>query len=92
MMCDGCHNDNLATTGAIINGKYGQYCLNCRSNNNRQASAGSAQHSRDRDREINKRDLLQPWDGKGNPSKDFIREYPEEAHDMFSQEQLEQFG
>ena len=91
MKCDGC--SKLAdTTGAIIEGKYGQYCRACRSNIQRPSLAMNAQHYRDKDRADNERDLLQPWDGRGKPNKDFIQNFPEEAHDIFSPEELAEFG
>ena len=89
--CDGCGNDR-PTTGAIIKGKYGQFCRECRSNAHRPQSTGFAQWSRDRDREDNAKDLIQPWDRNGKPNRDFIREYPEQAQDMFTKEELENHG
>lgn len=88
--CEFClkHKD---TTGAILNGKYGQACRNCRDLVNRVPSASGAQWHRDRDREDNLRDLIQPW-SNGKPNTEFIRNYPEQAKDYFTQEQLETYG
>lgn len=91
-MCDFCHDPTQPTTGAILNGVFGQACRSCRSNHVRVASGAGAQYNRDRDREDNLRDLIQPYDYKGNPNKEFIRNYPEQAKDYFTQEQLENYG
>lgn len=90
-MCDGCNQDK-PTVSAVINGRFGSYCPACLQALQRTAHPGSAQYARDRDRDAHEVDLLQPWDSKGNPSKDFIREYPDEARDTFTQEELEKFG
>lgn len=92
MICDSCTLDKQHLHGAIINGKYGQYCSECLQKVSRQASAGSAQYSRDRDRDDHQVDMLQPWDGRGKPSTEFIRHYPDEAKDIFTQEELEAHG
>lgn len=92
MKCDGCTNDNRALRGAVVNGKFGQYCATCISGAGRMANTGSAQFSRDKDRSDHEVDMLQPWDPRGNPSTEFIRHYPDEAKEMFSQEELEQYG
>lgn len=89
--CDGC-TQKRETTGAIIKGKYGQYCRDCRTLANRTQSSGFAQWSRERDREDNSRDLIQPWDRNGVPNRDFIREYPDEAKQMFTEEELKNHG
>lgn len=91
MKCDGCHK-NKPTTGAIINGVFGQYCRTCRSNSQRLASAGSASYSRQADRDAHEADLVQPWDVRGNPNRDFIRLHPEQSKDMFTKEELENYG
>lgn len=92
MTCDTCNKDFLHLNAAVIGSVFGQYCPNCLEIVKRQSHVGSAQYSRDRDREAHEVDLLQPWDAKGNPNTEFIRHYPEEAKDNFSQEELEQFG
>lgn len=90
-MCDGC-GSKAPTTGAIINGKFGQYCRQCRSSQSRGAHAGHARYLRARDREDNSRDLLQPWLADGTPNREFIREYPEEAKLNFTEEELKKYG
>jgi len=89
--CDGCTQER-ETTGAIIKGKYGQYCRDCRTLAQRSSSTGFAQWSRDRDREDNAKDLIQPWDRNGVPNREFIRNYPEESKEMFTKEELENHG
>lgn len=78
--------------GAIIEGKYGQYCVGCIQSMKRHDAPGSAQYHRDKDREDHLADMIQPWDAKGNPSKEFIQHYPDEAKEMFTQGELEAHG
>lgn len=92
MICDGCKLDKPQLRGAIVKGKFGQYCSACLDGAKRMPSTGSAQYSRDRDRSDHEVDLLQPWDVRGSPNTEFIRRYPDEAKDMFTQEELEQYG
>jgi hypothetical protein len=90
-LCIGC-GSTKHTKKAMLDGKYGDYCSNCINAVKRLHHPGSAQYKRDRDRDAHELDLLQPWDAKGNPSKEFITHYPDEANDIFSQEELEQYG
>lgn len=90
-MCEGCF-DAKPTTAAVIAGKYGQFCRDCKTRMSRQAQAGSAAYERDRDRQAHEKDLIQPWDGHGHPNREFIRNYPDSAVDYFSKEELEQYG
>lgn len=91
MICDRCGNDAKDMRGAIIQGLYGQYCIVCTGEQERSASAQSASYDRDRDRETHAKDLLQPW-VNGEPSREFIRNYPESAQDMYTKEELENYG
>lgn len=92
MTCDSCEKPKGKLISAILSQKFGHYCNACLEPAKRQAHPGSAQYSRDRDREAHEFDLLQPWDAKGNPNTEFIRNYPEESKDMFDQKELEQYG
>lgn len=92
MTCDDCKREYQNLYGAIVEGKYGQYCKNCITAGKRMHHPGSAQYSRDRDREDNAKDLLQPWDARGKPNTEFIRNYKEEAEEIFTQEELEANG
>jgi hypothetical protein len=92
MICDACKGDFNNLHGAIINGKYGQYCWQDIQKASRQASPGHAAFSREADRRAHQADMLQPWDSNGVPSTEFIRQYPANAKDMFSQEELERYG
>lgn len=79
------------TTGAILDGRFGQACRSCRTAAGRGAGGQSAQWHRDRDREDNQRDLIQPW-VNGKPNTEFIREYPEYAAENFTEDELKEFG
>lgn len=91
MTCDGCGTET-ATTVAVLVGKFGNYGPLCLRQTNRQTATGHAQWSRDRDREDNARDLIQPRDINGIPNKAFIDNYPDESKEMFSSEELKQYG
>lgn len=79
-----------ANKAGVINGVfYSNLCTACIMKDQRIANAGSAQYSRDRDREDHLRDMIQPW-VNGKPNPEFIREYPEYAKDNFTKEEIEQ--
>ena len=90
--CDNCQSLEPTLTIAIVGGKFGSYCNSCVAGINRMANAGSASYNRDRDRENHQRDLIQPWTPDGTPNKEFIRQYPEQARENFTPEQLDQYG
>lgn len=92
MQCDSCTSEKQHLHGAIVEGVYGQYCNECIDGIKRHPNAGAAGYARVKDREAHERDLLQPWDSKGNPNKEFIREFSEESHDIFTPEELAEFG
>jgi hypothetical protein len=88
--CDWCKR-TTETTGAILGGKYGQACRECRNKYSRQANGQSAQWYRDRDREDNAKDMLQPFIN-GKPNTEFIRAYPEQAKDMYNEKELKEYS
>lgn len=90
MICSGCAIDKPTTTGAVINGNFGQYCIDCRDLSNRQASPASAEYSRERDREDHRKDMLQPRDAKGLPSREFIQAYPNESKNFFTDKEIKE--
>ena len=79
-------------TAAIVDGKFGQFCSDCLDGAKRQHHVGSAAHARQVDRDAHQLDMLQPWDAKGTPNREFIRNYPEESKEMFTQEELAEHG
>lgn len=91
MKCNNCDNTDQLT-GAVLSGKFGNYCRSCIDLSNRLKSPLTAQYDRDRDREAHQRDLLQPWDKDGNPNTEFIRQYPDSAVDYFSEDELREYG
>ena len=40
------------------------------------------------DREVNAKDILQPWNADGKPNSDFIKAYPDEARNYMSRDQI----
>lgn len=92
MNCDNCQNPLTVTVTAVLNGKFGHYCPTCFSGNYRSADAGTASYNRQRDFEAHEADALQPWHKNGAPNTDFIRRYPDSAKEMYSKEELENYG
>lgn len=88
--CDGCGRTGHVT-GAILSGSFGNYCQKCINNSTRSASGQSAQWLRDRDREDHQKDMLQPW-VNNKPNTEFIRNYPEQAQDMYTEKELKEYG
>lgn len=73
----------------VINGMFiKNICSNCIMKHSRQASALSASYSRDRQREESERDMLQPRLPNGQINKEFLKEYPEESREFFTDEQI----
>jgi hypothetical protein len=51
-------------------------------------SSGQASYNRGRETEEHEADIIQPYNGDGSPSTDFIRLYPDQARTMFSDEDM----
>lgn len=83
------HPDRDAVQTGVFGGKFGDYCQECVRNAGRSAAGQSAQWHRDRDHEDHRRDLIQPKDGKtGKINPEFVRNYPEESKEMFTQDDI----
>jgi hypothetical protein len=90
MKCAKGHNATEIKT-AIVDGKFGEYCLPHIKGTYRTAGAHAAQWHRERDHEEHRRDLIQPKDprtGKVNP--EFVRNYPEQSAEMFTPEDMQE--
>ena len=90
--CDSCKIHTTNAHGAVINGEYGQYCSNCLDKQQRMAGTHAAEYSRQRQWEDYAREIIQPYTREGKPNTEFIRQYPEEAEEEFTKEELEQYG
>lgn len=84
--CDKDHEvDEIKT--AIVDGKFGHYCLPHIKGTMRSPGAHAAQWARDRDYEEHRRDVIQPKDPRtGGINPEFVRAYPEESAEMFTEE------
>lgn len=87
--CDGGHEVETVKT-AIVDGKFGNWCPEHVRGQQRAANGATAQWHRDRDYEDHRRDVIQPMTAQGYINPEFVREYPEEAAEMFSQEEINQ--
>lgn len=76
---------------AVINGKFIKLCDSCANLYLRIDTPGAAQYARDKDRREYEGDMIQPWHN-GNPNPDFIRTYPQEAKEYFTDQQLKDSG
>jgi hypothetical protein len=91
MKCELC--DNKANRSSIINDIYYRaICMTCYAflMSGEVISSGQAEYNRNRDVEEHEADMIQPWNGDGKPSQEFIHLYPEKAKQMFSDEELNQ--
>jgi hypothetical protein len=50
------------------------------------ANSGQARYNRDRDGEEHEADIIQPWNGDGKPSAEFLRLYPTQSRTMFGED------
>jgi len=92
MDCDNCKEEVKHLKGAVLNNTFGFYCTPCLSGESRQAGAHQASEIRTSDRDAHQRDIIQPYKPDGTPNSEFISEYPDQAKDYFSQEQLEKYA
>lgn len=86
--CFQCGLDTRHLNTGVIQGKFGEYCSHCLSASRRSASSGYASYHREREREDNRRDILQPRLNNNKPNPEFIREYPEQSKKIFTKEEL----
>lgn len=70
--------------GVIEGVFYDNLCQNCVA---QPFSPASREYERDRQREANAKDILQPWES-GKPSEKFVRNYPDQAREYFSDEDI----
>jgi hypothetical protein len=88
MKCGIC--SSKATKSSIISGVYyANICDSCYTARITPNSSGEAAYNRSIDIQDNEADIIQPFDGSGKPSADFIRLYPESAAKTMTQEQIE---
>lgn len=90
-VCDTCKKRPATVTG-VINSKFGHYCAECATGDLRLANTGAATWHRQRDYEDHREDLIQPYDNNGKPNGEFIRSYPEESAEIFTDEQIERYS
>lgn len=88
--CNAC-NSARKVKAAVLNGQFGNYCERCIAKADRHMSPAAVQGQRDQDYADNKRDLIQPYGRHGHPNAEFIKEYPEQAKEIFNDEELEKF-
>lgn len=90
MNCELCNKSS--NRGGVINGKYySSICNECISGQTRLISAQAAEFQRLSDRQEFAKDIIQPYDGD-KPNGEFIKAYPNKAKEMFSEQQLREFG
>lgn len=88
MKCEICEKYRETTKGAIVHDfYYKSICRGCYAELlHAKASSGQARYNRDRDVEEHEADIIQPWDGDGKPSAEFLKLYPEQSRTMFGED------
>lgn len=87
--CDKGH-EATEVKSAIVDGKYGKFCLSHIKGTYRAAGAHAAQWYRDRDYEDSRRDVLQPKDPRtGGINPEFVKEFPEESAEIFTPDDMQ---
>lgn len=93
MKCPECQEEAPRLKQGVYHGKYiSPRCPACfvGATYQRAKEIGSAQFSRDRQRDDYRKDIIQRYDGsKINP--EFVEAYPEKAAEYFSEDELKQF-
>lgn len=93
-VCTQCQK-NPPTVSALIAGKlYKNLCQGCYNLLlvGKLPSSASAQYDRERDIEDHLGDVQQPYDADGKPNRGFIELYPDKAKQMFTEDELRQYG
>lgn len=84
--CNKC-GEERPTKKAVVNGVYYRHiCDPCLGVNSHIPLDGK--FNRDRDREDNAKEILQPFDRTGEINADFVQAYPERAEEMFGKDRL----
>ncbi len=90
MTCDVCHADTPAPHKAVINNVYYPHvCQNCVAGRVRQPN--DAAYQRERGKDENAKEILQPFNRDGTPNADFVAAYPQEAKEIIGEENLKEF-
>jgi hypothetical protein len=90
MKCEVC-NQVKNTKGSIIGEFYYKaICTQCYNElmEPETASSGQAVYNRRIDQQDHEAEIMQPYNGDGMPSAEFIRLYPEQARTMFSDDDM----
>lgn len=85
--CDAGH-DASEVKSAIVDGKFGHYCIPHIKGTARKDGAQAARWHRSRDFEDHRREMIQPRLADGSVNYEFARNYPEEAEKIFTTEQV----
>ena len=88
-VCDICLRPT-DTNGAILKGKFGYYCPECKRGEQRQYGSQKVGYDRAREQEEHRKDTLQPWLPNGEINVEFARAYPDRAKDYYNDEELKQ--
>jgi hypothetical protein len=89
--CELCGNP--ASKSSIIGEFYYRHiCLNCYAELTKAGSisSGHAHYARKQDQVEHEADIMQPYNGDGSISAEFIHLYPERAREMWSQDEMDQ--
>lgn len=88
MICPVCKQEKPSLSSAVVNGVYlSRRCDDCLAMPKGKPHAGSKEFDRERQRKNFRKDLIQGM-VNGKPNADFLRAYPDKAHERFTPEEI----
>lgn len=90
--CEVCDRSAITKSSIIEDYYYKNICWPCYNKLmiSEIPSSGEADYDRGRDAEEHEADMMQPYDGDGNISVEFIHLYPERSRQLWSLAEIEQ--
>lgn len=88
MICPVCKQDKPSLSSAVVNGVYlSRRCDDCLAIPKAQSHSGAGEFKRNEQRHNFRKDLIQGMvDGK--PNADFLKAYPDKAHERFTEQEI----
>lgn len=88
MICPVCQQEKSSLSSAVVNGVYlSRRCDDCLAIPKAKAHSGAREFDRNQQRHNFRKDLIQGMvDGK--PNADFLKAYPDKAHERFTEQEI----
>lgn len=88
MICPICKQEKPSLSSAVVNGEYlSRRCDDCLKLPKARPHAGHSEFDRNRQRSTYRKDLIQGM-VNGKPNADFLKAYPDKAHERFSDQEI----